>query len=418
MSIDTAFLFLTFITLLINYTTMFLTFSFRYSKTISICAPIVFSIAVHIVLYLTGTQASFYRFWGGFIHFPLFFLLSKGEALKKVFVVFFVMVCTGFQLAIASAVSGLFVPADSNEFWLLVFIIGVVFYAVYLALVRKYARRFFNLLFISGNKREWALYSLGAAFSYFAMTVAISVSSGLERIALLLFAFWSFCILCFAIINTHKKAMKTAEAEFASGIISSGRDHYQKMNEMHEQLRIMRHDYKYHMAVIDEFAANNDITGIARYLSTMREQFVENEAQDYCSNTVVNALLSHYAERCGRDGIEFRASAALPNALAIPDYELCIILGNLLENAVEACGKTLKRKFIDLQIGPLGEQLALLARNSFDGKVGTEDGKAVSAKKEGGYGLKSIEAVVARYGGELTIEWNDETFTAGVTIKL
>ena len=418
MKIDTAFLLLTIVTLIINYATMFLSLPRRYGRLVSVGVPILFSVTVHVILYLTGTQSSFYRFWGGFIHLPLYFALSKGDPFKKAFVVLFVMVCTGFQLALASAVAGIFTQVDSMEFWMIVFILGLVMYSVYIVLVRLFARRFFRRLFISGSRREWALYSFGAAFSYIAMVVAITVSSGAERIVLLLFAFWSFCILCFAIINTHEKAMKSAEAEFASGIISSGRGHYQKMDGLQEKLRILRHDYKYHLSAIGELAAVGDNEGIGRYLSVMQAQLSENEIRDYCTNNVVNALLSSYAERCAKSGVKFDVVMSMPQRLTIPDYDLCIILGNLLENAMEACEQLAEGMFIELLLKPLGEQLALMVRNSFNGMVINGGGRPVSKKKDGGLGLKSIEVVTARYDGELTTEWDGDTFTAGVTVRL
>ena len=418
MKVDTAFLILTIITLIINYSTMFLALERRYSKTISIIIPILFSIGVHIVLYLTGTQASFYRFWGGFIHFPLYFILSKAESFKKVFVVLFVMVCTGFQLALASAIAGIFTIVDSNEFWLVLFILGIILYSIYVTLVILFARKFFSKLFSSGSLRDWILYSFGAALSYIAMVIAISVSDGALRIALLLFALWSFCILCFTIINTHEKAKKSAEAEFASGIISSGRDYYQKMDEMQEKLRILRHDYKYHIATIGELVASGDNDGINRYLTGMQEQFSESEIRDYCANSVINALVSGYAERCAGAGIEFDVVISMPERLVIPNYDLCIILGNLLENAMEACEKLTEDKYIELRLKPLGEQLALMVRNSYCGAIATNGGKIVSAKEEGGLGLKSVEAVAARYDGELTTQWDTKTFTAGLTVSL
>ena len=418
MKIDTAFLILTIVTLIINYTTMFLALERRYSKAISIIIPILFSVGVHIVLYLSGTQSSFYRFWGGFIHFPLYFVLSKAESFKKVFVVLFVMVCTGFQLALASAIAGMFTIVDSDEFWLVVFILGMILYSIYVTLVIIFARQFYNKLFSSGSHRDWMLYSFGAALSYIAMVISISVSEGAARIALLIFAFWSFCILCFTIINTHEKTKKSAEAEFASGIISSGRDYYHKMDGMQEKLRILRHDYKYHIAAIGELAASGDNEGIRRHLSGVQAHFTEDELRDYCSNNIINALLSSYAERCAGSGVNFDVAASVPTELTIPNYDLCIILGNLLENAMDACENLADTRYIEIWLKPLGEQLAIMVRNSFDGKVIQSNGRLISTKKDGGYGLGSVEAVVARYEGELTTEWDGDTFMSGVTVKL
>ena len=108
----------------------------------------------------------------------------------------------------------------------------------------------------------------------------------------------------------------------------------------------------------------------------------------------------------------------LPQTLTIPNYELCIILGNLLENAVEACIHQVEGKYIELRLKPLGEQLALMVKNSFNGTLMQNNSRPESTKTDGGFGLKSVEAVVEHYYGELTTQWDGETFTAGVTVQL
>ncbi|MCL2084604.1 MAG: GHKL domain-containing protein, partial [Oscillospiraceae bacterium] len=194
-------------------------------------------------------------------------------------------------------------------------------------------------------------------------------------------------------------------------IISAGSDHYRKMDALHEKLRILHHDVKYHLAAVGELAASGDNDGIGRYLSGVQARLSENGMRDYCSNNVINALLSSYAERCAQAGIRYGVEASLPEKLTIPDYDLCIVVGNLLENAVEACGRLTGGQYIDLWLKPLGEQLALIVRNSFDGRL-------AGKKSGGGLGLKSVDAVAAMYDGELTTEWDGESFTAGVTVRL
>jgi len=235
---------------------------------------------------------------------------------------------------------------------------------------------------------------------------------------MLLFILWGFAVLCFTIINTHEKSKTIREAEFAANVISSGRDYYQKIDEMQDKLRIMRHDFKYHLTAISELTEAGDNKEIDRYLVDLQAQLSENEIQNYCSNSIINALLSRYAERCAKSGVKYDIVTSLPQTLTIPNYDLCIVLGNLLENALEACEKLAEGKYIELRLKPLENQLALMVRNCFDGELTTDGEKVVSTKKEGGLGLKSVEAVVARYDGELITEWDENTFTAYITIRL
>ena len=418
MDIDTAFLVITVITLIINYLTMFIAFPHRFGKIATICVPIIFSVVVHIILYLTGTQSTFYRFYGGFAHAPLFIILSKGYFLQRVFVIFFVMVCTGFQLALASAISGIFTQAESNEFWLTVFILTMFMYTVYTLFILRFARSLFARIFISSGKKIWLLFSFMAAFTYAAMVVVISVSDGVQRISLLVFAFCTFCALCYAIINTHEKTKRRLEAEFANSIISSGRGHYEKMNEMQDALRIMRHDAKYQISVAREMLRSGKKEELEEYLTETESLVTENELPVFCDNPVVNALLSGYAERCRKSDIRYGFTIALPENMVIPNYEMCVVFGNLLENAVEAALKLDSGRYIELKANYKHQQFAVTIKNSFNGTVLSDDGQPVSGKKDGGFGLRSVHAVTERYGGKLIAEWDEDTFTAYVMMDV
>lgn len=206
--------------------------------------------------------------------------------------------------------------------------------------------------------------------------------------------------------------------ERVRGIIASGREHYQTMNEMYDTLRILRHDYKYHLSAIRELLHAGQQDNADRYLVDVETQLSAGEIQVFCKNSVINALLASYAERLSKLKIRFTFEISLPESISVPDYDLCIILGNLLENAVEACQKQIKNRCIELVVKSHGTQLAIMVKNSFDGAVRQDKNRLVSTKKEGGIGLRSIQMITARYGGELFTEWNTETFTAYVLMHL
>ena len=95
--------------------------------------------------------------------------------------------------------------------------------------------------------------------------------------------------------------------------------------------------------------------------------------------------------------------------LAISDYEMCIITGNLLENAVTACKRTPegKKRYIELRMHRHDDNFGFMVENSFDGVLNQNGDKLVSAKKDGGFGMNSII-------GEYTPIWDENTFKAFV----
>lgn len=273
----------------------------------------------------------------------------------------------------------------------------------------------FKKLFVYGRTAEWALYSFGAIFAFTMLTTTQIAPGSPWHIALMLFfILWSFVVLCLAIINANEKSRHKYEAEFARDVISSGSDHYRKMNEMHDILRILRHDYKYHLDTIGELLGSGNQSQAEKYLADIQTQLDEKELPHYCSNSVLNALLASYAERCSKLEIQYGVKISIPDTITMSNYELCIVLGNLLENAVTACERQTSGRKIDVVVNTQGANLAVMVKNSYSGEIMRDGDRIVSTKKEGGLGLRSVQAVASRHDGELMTEWDDVTFSAYV----
>jgi len=212
--------------------------------------------------------------------------------------------------------------------------------------------------------------------------------------------------------ETQKQASLQRETDFARNIISSGQIHYQKMNEQYDALRIMKHDYKFHLNTALELLQNGDLKKSREYLNGLQTQLEGKELQKYCDNHVINALVNDYYRRCRELNIQFNVSITFIGDYTIPNYEMCIVLGNLLENAVEACQKISDNRQIHLVIKPQGDQLGIMVRNTYDGNVVFEGDKIVSTKKNDntGIGLESIRAVIDRYGEMFHIKYDDQWF--------
>jgi sensor histidine kinase regulating citrate/malate metabolism len=101
----------------------------------------------------------------------------------------------------------------------------------------------------------------------------------------------------------------------------------------------------------------------------------------------------------------------------ISDYELCIVFGNLLENAFDACMKIEEKRNIELSVQTQGSQFGVMVSNSFNGAVKVKNKMPVSIKEGGGFGLQSVQALAARYGGHTLFEWNNDTFIAYVMLQ-
>ena len=410
--------------LVINITTMFLCMRPKRGKGFTLGCLAGCAVLIVTVTRLAGMRGDVLNYSGLFF-LPVVLWLFHGQMLQKVFAFFMQYLFTIQLISLADAITNLTIGYESNLAPVLLLVLAVLLLGAYLAAVLRFGRRLFDRLFINGRPGEWAIYSFGAVASFFiALEIRHDSVGGWLYIGLVLFILWSFGVLCFAIVNTHEKTKHKYEADFAASIISSASGHYQQINELNHQINILQHDMKYNLTVFSKLLAEDNRAELERYLSEVTDRLSKAKPRMYCGNNVVDVLLASYAERCEKLIIKCEVEVLLPKEVSIPNYELCIVLGNLLENAVEACEKIENGKRIRLVMKPLGRQLVIKVANSYHtgissvDKTEEENSLPQSTKKDGGLGLRSVRAVAEKYNGELIFDKKDGMFTAYVSLEL
>lgn len=191
------------------------------------------------------------------------------------------------------------------------------------------------------------------------------------------------------------------------------------MVENAEELKQQRHDLRHQLAVIGGLAGT-DNEKLKEYIHSLIETIPPSQ-KSYCDNIAVNAIVSHYATLAEKSGIEFAAKLIVPKDLeAITDSSLCVIFGNLLENAVEACNRmTEGHRFIRLNSRLQYKTLTITMDNSFDGCVTQKSGKLISTKRaDFGTGTASVTAVAQKHGGDTQFEANNCAFFSSVYVQV
>ena len=155
-----------------------------------------------------------------------------------------------------------------------------------------------------------------------------------------------------------------------------------------------------------------------KYLKNLQKELETSEQKIFCENQAVNGLIREYAARAEKAGIAFTARLDLSARIPIDDLTLCIVIGNLLENAIEASKKVTQDPFIRIQARMDGEHLLMLVENAYHGTIHEKNGKILSSKKDGGLGMLSIQRILNRPEDEFDIYFNNNTFTAMVRIGI
>lgn len=194
---------------------------------------------------------------------------------------------------------------------------------------------------------------------------------------------------------------------------------YAALSSYIQQTRKLRHDFRQHLRVISGLVAKGDLEALNAYLRDVSGQEQE-KVRFIFANSALNALAGYYESRARSQGVELEWSVSLPETLNIPDAEICVLLGNLLENALDGAGtmpQGKRRARIICQLN--GEMCCVIVENSYNGQVLCKDGRFLSTKHEGrGHGLASVEAVVARHHGSMEVDAEGGIFRVSLLISL
>lgn len=196
--------------------------------------------------------------------------------------------------------------------------------------------------------------------------------------------------------------------------------HYRSLSQQIEQTRIARHDLRQHIHALRGLSEGGEFARVRDYLYALEPGEAEYPRLSYAKNPVVDAILQHYGSLARREDVSFDVAVELPETIGLPDEELGIILGNLLENAVDAAVKQeTGGRFVRVRGRVENSRLLLVIENGFVGKLRRRNGRLLSSKRDDvGIGVESVRAVIARRRGLSEFEAEDGVFRASLLLPL
>lgn len=194
---------------------------------------------------------------------------------------------------------------------------------------------------------------------------------------------------------------------------------YDSLRTAIAQTRQARHDMRHHFNILLSLAGQKEWESLEKYLSDVQGSLPD-AGLNLCENTAADSVASHYGLLYRKYDIPFSFRLDLPCRLPIPEIDLCLVMSNLLENALEASLKTnpAKRK-IKMQAYMHSSHMVLLAvENAFDGDIREKDGVFQSSKRRGeGVGIQSVRHIAEKNGGYSRFLYGDGMFFANVMLR-
>ena len=195
--------------------------------------------------------------------------------------------------------------------------------------------------------------------------------------------------------------------------------HYREVENMYRQVRGWRHDYRNHIQMMKVLAANGDLEGIKAYLDQLDTDLNTVDTVVRTGNAMADAILNSKISLAKSRGIPVQVNAHIPVKLKMSELDLCCILGNLFDNAIDASlalpeEQRLIRVYMDMK----GSQLYISFTNFTAAKKLPKVGKRFrTTKGEGhGFGLVRIDSIVERLNGYLSRNSEDGAFTTEILL--
>lgn len=195
--------------------------------------------------------------------------------------------------------------------------------------------------------------------------------------------------------------------------------HYAEVENMYRQIRGWRHDYRNHIQTMKAYAATGDLPAICDYLEKLDTDLSTVDTVLKTGNKMTDAIINSKISLANTKKIPVKADAHIPVALTISEIDLCVIIGNLFDNAIEASlalpeDKRMIRVYMDMK----NTQLYMSFTNFTAGGKLKKNGNIFKTTKGGGhgFGLVRIDDIVKRYGGYLSRNSEEGAFTTEILL--
>lgn len=222
--------------------------------------------------------------------------------------------------------------------------------------------------------------------------------------------------------ETQKQVKAQRERDIFASQLQQSQNELENMRQMQHNTMIYRHDMRHHLTLIAGYAAEGDLNKIKEYLISTEAAIDALTPVRYCENETVNLIISSFMAKAKKLSVCLQANVNLSSKLNMNDTELCALLSNALENAINAVSliedELLRKVYLHALIND--NRLLISTENAYVGQIEMDGELPKSSKKEAGhgYGIKSIIDIINRHDGLYSIETDSGIFVLQLMIPL
>jgi len=175
----------------------------------------------------------------------------------------------------------------------------------------------------------------------------------------------------------------------------------------------IKHDLKNHLTSLYALAGEDKKEELLNYLSQAIDIIDQRQEFSRTGNVCIDSIINFKFQNAKKDNIDIHVDLNVPKEIKIPSFDMTVILGNLLDNALNAVKKLENHRFIKIAMKYTKGRLIIKMINSYNGTIIKKDGEIVTSKDDEsnhGFGLKNIKSVLEKYNGILECEYDESTF--------
>ncbi|MBD5544811.1 MAG: GHKL domain-containing protein [Lachnospiraceae bacterium] len=210
-----------------------------------------------------------------------------------------------------------------------------------------------------------------------------------------------------------------------ANLIEKEKEYYMReamlIQEKQDLERQFRHDWKNRIQVLQGIAEQENVQLLHEYVSEIENKANEYQVYSNTGNLLIDSIINSKLDNARKKKIEIEASVMLPANLSINTDDMIVILGNLLDNAIEACERLKEFRTISFLMKYEGGCILINIKNSFDQVIRTSENEFVTRKEDKelhGIGLKSVRNTIERYNGILEIIAEENLFAVNAMMYL
>lgn len=197
---------------------------------------------------------------------------------------------------------------------------------------------------------------------------------------------------------------------------------YSEVENIYKNMRAWKHDYHNHIQVMKAYLALGKYEEMDKYLDELDIDLKDIDKVLKTGNLMVDAILNTKLSIAISKEIDINAKARVPKDINIADLDLCTIIGNLMDNAIEAAAKLEdpKDRFIRVYIREMKGQLYISVSNSVGSQIKKIDFKYISTKLglNHGFGLRRIDSIVGKYNGFINRQNEEGVFATEIILAI